>query len=80
MMEEEMPRVEQWRDMASAPDDGTEILYLTKYEEIGFCYWSKAGGPFDCSMWWDDALEEEVCPVRWLPRDVLPPFPTDLGA
>lgn len=68
-------KVEQWREMNSAPRNGDTILYLTRYGSIGFCHWSEADGVNDEDLWYDDHEADEVCPVRWLPRDVLPPFP-----
>lgn len=64
-----------WRDMESAPKDASEIIYTNKFGEIGYCYWSEAGGPFDQSMWWDELADDECCPVGWLPRSALPAAP-----
>ena len=69
-----------WRPIKSAPKDASLILYANKFGEIGYCYWSKAGGPFDESMWWDDQADDECCPVVWLPADTLPPLKAALEA
>lgn len=77
-LEREVKRLreaQQWQSIETAPKDGTEIIYVNKFGEIGFCYWSKAGGAFDQSMWWDDLADDECCPVAWLPRDTLPAAP-----
>lgn len=68
----EVGRVLEWRTMDSAPKDASEIIYTNKFGEIGFCYWSEAGSPFDQSMWWDELADDECCPVGWLPRTCLP--------
>jgi hypothetical protein len=63
-----------WRDISTAPKDG-EIIYLNKFGEIGFCYWSEAGSPFDQSIWYDEQADDECCPLYWLPRTHLPATP-----
>lgn len=64
-----------WQPIKSAPRDGTEIIYLNKFGEIGFCYWSEAVSQFDESLWYDDQADDECCPLYWLPRSHLPPPP-----
>jgi len=64
-----------WQPIESASKDGTEIIYLNKFGEIGFCYWSEAVSQFDESLWCDDQADDECCPLYWLPRACLPPPP-----
>lgn len=65
----------EWQPIETAPKKARLILYANKFGEIGFCYWSEAGGPFDESMWWDDHRDDEVIPKWWLPAETLPPVP-----
>lgn len=65
-----------WREMDSAPQDGTNILYRNKFRDIGFCHWDEGYNEDDLPCWWDNERDDEVCPMLWLPADVLPPLPT----
>lgn len=67
--------IREWQPISTAPKDATLILYANRFGEIGFCYWSAAGGPFDESMWWDDHHDDEVYPKWWLPAETLPALP-----
>lgn len=63
---------EGWRSMGSAPKDGENILYCTRFEDIGFCHWDEGYNGEDQPCWWDNERDDEVCPIAWLPADTLP--------
>lgn len=69
-----------WLPIESAPKDGTEIIYLTKYGSIGFCRYDPAINEDDDDCWWDAQADDEVYPKFWLPRSVLPSAPASEGA
>jgi len=68
-----------WRPIESAPKDGTEIIYLTKYGSIGFCRYA-VDNINDWFGWWDLQADDEVYPKHWLPRSALPSAPASEGA
>lgn len=70
---------EGWRSMDSAPKDGTNILYVTKFKDIGFCHWDEGYNEDDYPCWWDNERDDEVCPIAWLPADTLPAAPSEQG-
>lgn len=66
---------EEWRPIKTAPKDGENILYRNKFRDIGFCHWDEGYDEGDQPCWWDNEADQEVCPVIWLPADILPAFP-----
>lgn len=64
-----------WMPIESAPKDGAEIIYLTKYGSIGFCRYA-VDDINDWFGWWDLQADDEVYPRRWLPRSALPTPPS----
>lgn len=64
-----------WLPIESAPKDGTEIIYLTKYGSIGFCRYA-VDDINDWFGWWDLQADDEVYPKHWLPRSSLPSAPS----
>jgi len=69
-----------WLPIESAPKDGTEIIYLTKYGSVGFCRYDPAINEDDEDCWWDVQADDEVYPKFWLPRSALPSAPASEGA
>lgn len=65
----------EWQPIGTAPRDGTKIIYITRFGEIGFCHWDEAYNDDDESLWWDSESDDEVFPIGWLPRSSLPPQP-----
>lgn len=62
-----------WRSIETAPTDGTRILYVNKFGEIGHCFWSGAASEDEEAVWWDEEKDDEVVPRYWMPA--LPPAP-----
>jgi hypothetical protein len=60
-----------WRDIATAPKDGTPVL--------GY-WWHSDGGSFGVVVWdgddWRENSDIVGAPTHWMP---LPPAPTDTG-
>lgn len=75
----EPAQVDQWRDMKDAPRTGEEIIYLTKYGEIGFCKYTLAMSDDEDDLWWDFQSDADVYPKYWLPRTYLPAAPTEVA-
>jgi hypothetical protein len=61
-----------WRDIATAPRDGTKIIGLTKRSEVYRVWWHEFEEGWD----WQDDFDSEQQIVGWMP---LPPAPTDTG-
>lgn len=62
------PMAEGWRDMASAPKDGTR--FLARQGDRHFdCWW--VSDPYEGCFWQDEA-DSEPDPTHWMP---LPPAP-----
>lgn len=65
-----------WKDIATAPKDGTKILFVDKYKQVGICWWSNK---HLTEGWNSDSCEsfggfEE--PLIW---DHLPDLPEGFG-
>lgn len=68
-----VPELEQWRDIATAPKDGTEII-LRRGKRVGAAQWCKWPGTEDeeCGEGWTVGLDgdfwsEEKAPTQWQP-------------
>lgn len=80
---------EGWRDIASAPKDGTRILawseeygqretFMAKYKpgSYGFELWGKGQGPLDVGWRWDEPKNNwslTWSPTHWMPLPASPP-------
>lgn len=74
-----MPMCGEWKSIESALKDGTEILYRNKFGGIGYCHWDEGYNEDEIACWWDNEIDDEVCPVAWLPADTLPAAPQPKG-
>ncbi len=56
-----------WRDMKSAPKDGTKIICHNKHGEVFRAWWDEFDEGFD----WQDDADSEQYPVGWMPMPAL---------
>ncbi|MBN9497821.1 MAG: hypothetical protein J0H39_13780 [Alphaproteobacteria bacterium] len=62
--------VPEWRDIKTAPKDGTPIIYLDARDCIGEAFWQDKDEHEPA--WWDEANTETVAPLYWMPRAATP--------
>lgn len=48
-----------WEPIASAPKDGTNIVYMDDGQSLGHCH-------FSGEVWWDDEADQICYPVLWV--------------
>jgi hypothetical protein len=64
-----------WRPIATAPRDGTEIIYRRRGRwegAIGRCRWDAGAYGEDEPAWWDVDADQEAYPGHWMPLPTPP--------
>lgn len=73
------PAKMEWRDIASAPKNGTEVLLLVCYGdvpgEVHIGNWSQAYNEDEVDCWWSTQADDEITPKFWAPMLPLPASP-----
>lgn len=65
----------EWRDIETAPRDGTEIIYRRKDGQVGRCRWDAGAYGEDDPAWWDIDADQGAYPDYWLPPPPPPVSP-----
>lgn len=74
---EGLRRAMEWQPIETAPKDGTPILYINRFKEVGHCQHMLWPEEDNYEAWWDYQRDDEVCPLYWMAA--LPDLPSALS-